>query len=110
MLGKHEKVKFSLSSDRDRYILELVHSNICGNINVTSIGGSQYFTNSIDDLSRMTWVVFMKKSEIFNSFKNFFAMVEKQTNRNVKTIRSRNGGEYCSKGFDAFCKMNGILR
>ena len=37
-------------------------------------------------------------------------MVERQTERKVKTFRTDNGLEFCSTEFDDFCKTEGIIR
>jgi hypothetical protein len=47
-----------------------------------------------------------KKSEIFNS-KKYVVMVERQSDRKVKAIKSDNGGEYFSKEFGVFYEMHG---
>ncbi|CAL2230000.1 unnamed protein product [Prunus armeniaca] len=57
--------------------LELIHSDVCGPMQSTTIGGNIYFLTFIDDCTRMCWVYFMQhKSEVFNIFKKFKAMVE----------------------------------
>jgi hypothetical protein len=56
--------------------LELVHSDICGPINPTSNGGNKYFITFTDDLTRKTWIYFMKeKSSALDLFKVFKALV-----------------------------------
>jgi len=40
--------------------LKLVHMYLFGQMQTHSIGGSFYFPTFIDDLRRMTWVVFVK--------------------------------------------------
>jgi hypothetical protein len=58
--------------------LEIVHIDLCGPIQTTSLGGRIYFLTFIDDCSRKTWVYFLKhKSETFDKFKEFKALVEK---------------------------------
>jgi transposase InsO family protein len=41
-------------------------------------------------------------------FKEFKALVEKQSEYKIKVFRSDNGGEYISKGFQGFLKAHGI--
>ena len=49
--------------------LEIVHSDICGPMQTSSIGGCNYFLTFIDDYSRKTWVYFLKnKSDAFSCF------------------------------------------
>ena len=76
-----------------------------------SIGGSCYFLTFIDDYNRKNWVYFLKqKSETFVKFKEFKALVEKQSDRKIKVLRSNRGGEYDSKAFHDYYKQHGIKR
>eukprot|EP00253_Pinus_taeda_P029735 PITA_29735 len=74
-----------------------------------SLAGSQYFLTFIDDFTRKTWVYFLKnKSEVFEKFRNFKALVENQSGLHIKVLRTDRGGEYISKEFLIFCRENGI--
>ena len=65
----------------------------------------------IDDYSKKTWVYLLKhKSQAFHVFKIFKAMVEKESDRLIKVLRSDRGGEYMSNEFMEFCKYHGIKR
>ena len=62
------------------------------------------YTLFIDDLSRMTWVYFLKtKSQVLSMLKGFKKMIETQSGQKVKVLRTDNGGEYTSKEFNVFC-------
>ena len=37
-------------------------------------------------------------------------MVENETGKKLKCLRSDNGGEYCSHEFEDYCSTNGIRR
>ncbi|GJY38887.1 secreted RxLR effector protein 161-like protein [Tanacetum coccineum] len=78
----------------------------------TSLGGARYFLSIIDDFSRMTWVFMMKhKSEAFEKFKHWKILIENQTGRKIKRLRTDNRFEFCSREFEsAFVEMNGIVR
>ena len=55
------------------------------------------------------WVHFLKhKSEVFYLFKVFRTLVENQSGRKLKILRSKNGGEYVKYDFIQFCKDAGI--
>src|SRR4051812_28897480 len=72
---------------------------------------NRYFILFIDDFTRMTWVYFMRqKSEAFVIFKKFKALVEKQSGRFIKMLRSDRGKEYTSNEFHKFCEDEGVER
>ena len=77
--GKQTRKSFpSGKAWRALICLELVHADLCGPMNTESFGGSYYFLLFTDDFSRMSWVYFLKsKSETFQNFRIFKAMVEK---------------------------------
>ena len=50
--GKQHRVSFSRKSTKKSKILELVYYDICGPIEVESLGGYKYFVTFIDDASR----------------------------------------------------------
>jgi transposase InsO family protein len=76
-----------------------------------SLNNNRYFILFIDDFSRMTWVYFIKeKSEVFGIFKKFKTLVEKQSGKHIKKLRSDRGKEYNSHEFDKFCEDEGIER
>jgi len=109
LFGKQHRVSFSYSSTRRSELLSLVHSDVCGPLEVESLGGNKYFLTFIDDASRKVWVYFLKtKDQVFNHFKLFHTMVERETGKKLKCLRSDNGGEYTSKEFDAYCGRYGI--
>lgn len=108
--GKQSRLPFQSAGQRSNGLLEIVHTDICGPMEHTSIGGSRYFLLFIDDHSRMTFVYFLRnKNEALKYFKQFKAEVENQTKNKVKILRSDNGLEYCNKEFDMFLNKSGIL-
>jgi transposase InsO family protein len=86
-------------------VCELLKSDICELWIIASIGELSTYHFFIDDFSRNSWVYFMrKKSDALEDFNIFVALVERQSGKKVKALMSDNGGEYCSKEFEAFCK------
>ena len=102
-------MSFPSGGKRVKHILELVHSDVFGSAKVPSLRKFVYYVSFIDDFSRNTWIYFLKKkSEVFDKFKEFKALVENQTENKIKVLRTDNGGEFCSKEFEEFCKKCGI--
>ena len=76
-----------------------------------SLGGAFYFLLFIDDCTRYTWVYFLRrKSDVFKYFKEFRNMVEKKTEKNIKILRSDQGGEYKLGYFIKYGKDHGIVQ
>ena len=66
---------------------------------------AKYALTFIDDFSRYCWVNFLKnKSEVFDLFKLFRALVENQPRRKHNILRSNNGGEYVNSDFIHYCE------
>jgi len=105
--GKMTKRPFSSKGNRAKDLLELVHTDVCGPINVRARGGYEYFITFTDDYSRYGYIYLMhRKSEAFEKFKEFRAEAEKQLGKSIKTLRSDRGGEYLSADFlDTYQRM-----
>ena len=50
------------------------------------------------------------KDQTFSKFCEFKALVEKDSGKQVKALRSDNGGEYILNEFKYFCSKEGIQR
>lgn len=75
------------------------------------MAGVVIFLLFIDIYSRMSWVYFLEnKSETFEKFQHFKAMVEKQSGLHIKALRTERDGEFLSNQFTIFCQENGIHR
>eukprot|EP00253_Pinus_taeda_P017702 PITA_17702 len=70
-----------------------------------------YYGIFVDDFSRKTWIYFLKKKdEVFKWFRSFKALVETQTGKKMKILRTDNGPEYESNEFKNYCRKVGIKR
>ncbi|KAM2111915.1 hypothetical protein ACFX1R_014483 [Malus domestica] len=108
--GKMTKSPFTGKGERATEILGLIHTDVCGPMSTTSRGGFSYYITFTDDHSRFGYVYLMKyKSESFERFKEFKNEVEKQTGKQIKTLRSDRGGEYLSNEFLDYLKECGIV-
>ncbi|KAL0456390.1 UNVERIFIED_CONTAM: Retrovirus-related Pol polyprotein from transposon TNT 1-94 [Sesamum latifolium] len=104
ILGKHHRVQFPSSSSQkpssSSCILDYVHSDVWGPANVPTHGGNRFFLSIIDNYSRKVFVFLMKhKSEVFEKFKNWKILVENQTGKTLKALRTDNGLEFCNQQF-----------
>ena len=109
LVGKQHRLPFKNAERRAGVPLQLVHSDICGPMQTTSIGGKRYFVLFIDDASRYTWCYFMvQKSEVYTHFVAWKTLVENQLNRKLKILRTDNGMEYLSNDMKCHLSENGI--
>ena len=75
--GKMTKRPFPAKGNRTNVLLELVHTDVCGSINIRVRGGFEYFITFINDHSRYGYMYLMQhKFEAFEKFKVFRAEVE----------------------------------
>lgn len=89
--------------------LGLIHSDVCGPMQVSSTSGMRYFITFTDDYTRMSHVYFMKnKHEVFEKFREYKALVENQSGKKIKVFRSDNGTEYVNTQFKEYFRESGI--
>ena len=49
------------------------------------------------------------KSETFSKFQEFKALVENESNKKIKTLRTDNGGEYVNANLENYFIKKGII-
>ena len=105
LMGKMTKMPFSGTMERATDLLEIIHTDVCGPMNVEARGGYRYFLTFIDDLSRYGHIYLMKhKCETFEKFKDSQSEVQTHHNKKIKFLRSVHGGEYLSYVFGLHLK------
>ena len=93
--GKNVESLFPRNDNKEKGILDIVHLNVCGSMSSTSLSRYIYYVSFIDDYSHKTWIYFLKaKSEVFNKFKEFKALIDNLSKMNINTLRSGNKGEF----------------
>ena len=66
-----------------------------GPTRTASLAGSSYYVTFIDDHTKKVWLYCMNaNSEVFQHFKHFKNMGEKEVGMQIKCLRSDGGGEY----------------
>ena len=76
--GKMTNRPFKAKGNRAKEVLELVHTDLCGPMNIQARGGYEYFITFIDDYSRYGYIYLLRhKSECFDKFKEYKASTEK---------------------------------
>ncbi|GJU53066.1 copia LTR rider [Tanacetum coccineum] len=91
--------------------LDYIHADLWGPSRVESMSGCRYFLSIVDDYSRRVWVHFLRhKNEAFSKFNQWKQLVENQTGRKLKKLRTDNGLEFCNQEFNNLCKDSRIAR
>ena len=109
VMGKQTRVKFGTIIHNTEGILDYIHTDVWGPTKTASLGGKHYFVIFVDDFSIRVWLYTMKsKDEVFETFLVWKKMVENQTGRKIKVLRSDNGTEYGNDQFSYICKKEGI--
>ena len=68
--GKNTKNTFPSNTSKAKWILDIVHSNVCSPMSATSLSGRVYYVYFIDEYSHNNWIYFLKsKEKVFGKFK-----------------------------------------
>ena len=109
LLGQIEKVNLSTCENclagkmarkpfgkrtRAELLLQLIHYDICGPMNIRAWHGDVYFINFIDDYTYFGHVYFIfHKSEALECFRKYINLVENQLDKRIKILRTDRGRE-----------------
>jgi len=80
VFGKQHRVSFGTGVHKTKDTLDYIYSDVWGPSQVALKGEASYLLTLIDDYCRKVWVYPLKhKSNVFATFKQWKAMIEKQT-------------------------------
>lgn len=107
--AKLARAPFKNATTETKQILELIHTDVNGPMEVESIGGSRFVVTFIDDFTRKVFIYLIRhKSDVFERFLEFKNFIELQTESKIKRVRSDNGTEYTCNRFTELFKRTGI--
>lgn len=107
--GKVHRLTFEHRKEKSSKCGEIIHTDVCGPIEQTSLNGSRYFLLFKDDYSHFRFVYFLKqKSEVVEKCKHFVKLAEKECGHPIRIIQSDNGTEYINDEMKRFLNENGI--
>ena len=91
--AKSHQLPYSISTSVSVKPLQLIFSDVWGPA-PSSVGRHTYYVSFIDDYSRFTWIYLLKKrSDVFQVFHNFQALVERKFDCKIIAMQSDWGGE-----------------
>ncbi len=109
VLGKMTRRPFFSSSTVSKAPGDLIVSDLNGPFRSASYGGFEYFVTYMDHCTRYCYVIPLKrKSDQFQTLKDFISLFSNQFNCKIKQFQSDNGGEYTSKESDRWLISQGI--
>nr|GEV27248.1 Gag-Pol polyprotein [Tanacetum cinerariifolium] len=91
----HQKLRH-MSEQGMKILLERIGSDVWQAL-VQSLGGEKYFVSFIDDYSKRCYVYPIKKSNVFDVFKDYKTLVELDSGTKIKCLRTDNDGEYAER-------------
>ena len=112
VMGKQTREPFSRNQPNGtpaKAPLDLLHTDVCGPMPVESKGGSRFFLTVLDDCSKLSVVVPLKrKSDVAKALEGVFNRLENETGQKVKAIQSDRGGEYLNTEVFEMLRRRGI--
>jgi hypothetical protein len=86
--AKAHVLPYQISSSRSLAPLELIFSDVWGPA-IDSFGRKKYYVSFIDDYSKFTWLYLLRhKSNVFQYFIEFQALVERKFNKKIIAVQS----------------------
>ncbi|GAA5971198.1 hypothetical protein JCM11641_004182 [Rhodosporidiobolus odoratus] len=107
-LSHSHRSPFPSSDRRAKQPLDLVHMDV-GFADTIAVGGETCYLIVVDDASRAHWVFPMAtKGEAYEVWQEWTRLVERQTEKRIKKIRTDNGFEFTSGRWREALKAAGI--
>lgn len=108
-LGKQHRSPFKTSTSAATRPLALVHTDVCGPLPVSSLGGNNYFVTLLDDNSKLSAVYpIPRKSDTADTVIDALTLLENQSGYSVQRLRCDNGSEYINARLKEYCRVHGI--
>jgi Integrase core domain len=90
---------------------DVIHLDVWGLAQTTSLGGKRYWCSFIDEHSHWGTLFFLKsKDKVLSCYKVFKAWLETQFGVKIKALMSDHGGEYLSNAFTMHLDSKGTTR
>lgn len=107
--GKSSQTPSTSPFHRSPHVLDVVHSDLLGPISPPTKAGKKYILSFIDDHTRHNHLYLLaSKDETPRCFAHYKALIERQTGRSIKKLKTDRGGEYSSTAFLTFLLNEGI--
>ena len=111
VMAKQHRLQFpQVSTNKSRRPLDLVHMDVCGPLQVRSLGGCSYIATFLDDYSKLSVVrPVARKSDVPDVVKEVVAFLETQCGEKLRAVRTDRGGEYVNSTLAEYFKVKGVM-
>ena len=83
--------------------------DLFGPVPIKSRSGRRYTLVIVDEFSRFTWVIFLrKKSHAVDEIISFIKKNEVLYNFRIRQLRNDHGAEFCNHTLENFCEDHGV--
>lgn len=107
--GKMQRKSFPKKATPTKNVMDCVVSDICGPMQVESVGRRRYFITFIDIHSKYTEVkVLREKSEAADSVIEYIERMKTQVGKKPKVFRTDRGTEYLNAKLQGYLRKEGI--
>ena len=108
--GKQIKSSFkSKSHESTSRPLSLLHMDLFGPVYPVSLSGKKYTLVVVDDFSRYTWTLFIKKkNEVEQKLPELLKQLQNERELKIAKIRTDRGTEFVNGVIEAYCNSQGI--
>src|SRR3954453_11403109 len=104
------RLPFPIQSSTQHELMDLVAVDLAGPMTHETWTGKRYVLVAVEASTRYgVGRLLERKEEAPDVLREVIAMLERQSGRKLKRIRSDNGTEFVNNVMTNFCKRNGIL-
>ena len=109
-LAKQHRLPFFNSDSKRPSLLELVHTNVCGPLQVTLTEDARYLAAFIDDYPRLCHVVpLVYKSEATRAIRASINLWENESDNRLKAVCTDRGTEQVNSELESYCSNKGVV-
>jgi hypothetical protein len=112
LVGKAVRRPFDAEVEREKEILERVHTDLTGPMRVTAKGGFRYSMPIVDGHTSLSKDFYLKNKEgqtTLDAMEEYRMQVEVETGKKVKRVRIDGGGEFANDSWRDWAKKHGIV-
>jgi len=108
-IGRQHREAMTGAREKAVELLEVVHADIGGPMQVNTISGERYFITFNDERSgRIALTVLKLKNEALGAFQAYKMRAEKEAGKEIRAFKTDGGGEYINHQFNSYLRNCGI--